>query len=172
MTEFVSERFGDGHDASEFESGQPTLDEWLRKSARDSDGRRLTATYVWHRGDGVVVGYYTLAPWMLERETLSGKRARGLPRQIPCYLIAKLALAVGLHKSRLGVALLAEAADRAAEAASDVGGRYIVVDALDDEAASFYAHQGFDPVPGVEGRLLIPVKDVVEHSDRIFGPRS
>ena len=45
----------DGHDTAAFDGGQPTLDEWLRASARDSDGRNLTRTYVWHRG--AVIGF-------------------------------------------------------------------------------------------------------------------
>ena len=43
----------------------PVLDGWLRTSARDSDGRNLTRTYVCHRGDRVVVAYYALMPSML-----------------------------------------------------------------------------------------------------------
>ena len=81
--DFVCEVFADGHYASAFESGQPTLDNWLRKSARNSDGRNLTRTYIWHRGDGVVIGYYTLMPYFIERETLSKKQGRGLPGSVP-----------------------------------------------------------------------------------------
>lgn len=156
--EFVCEVFGDTHDPSTFTCGRPQLDDWLRKSARDSDGRNLTRTYVWHRGDGVVVAYYTLMPYFIERETLSRKQGRGLPDRIPCYLIARLALGENLHHQRLGSQLLASALARVASSASALGGRYVVVDALDDEATAFYLHHGFVPVPGVENRLLLPTK--------------
>ena len=156
--EFVCEVFADGHDVSEFESGQPTLDEWLGKSARDSDGRNLTRTYVWHRGDGVVVAYYTLMPYFIERETLGKQQGRGLPDRIPCYLVARLALHRDLHGNRLGSQLLASALTRAAVGSRDLGGRYVVVDAIDDAAASFYRHHGFEPIPAREDRLVLATK--------------
>ena len=156
--DFVCEVLAPGHDASRFESTQPSLDDWLRTSARDSDGRNLTRTYVWHRGDGVVVAYYTLMPYFIEREELSAKQARGLPDRISCYLIARLALDRSLQGQRLGSQLLASALTRAAIGARDLGGRYVVVDAVDDAARSFYAHHGFEPVPGHPGRLLLAAK--------------
>ncbi len=156
--EFICEAFADDHDASSFNSGKPSLDEWLRKSARDSDGRNLTRTYVWHRGDGVVLAYYTLMPYFIERATLSKKQARGLPDRIPCYLVARLALQGRLRGSGLGSQLLASALRRAAIGARDLGGRYVVVDAIDEEAASFYRHHGFEPIPTKEDRLVLPTK--------------
>lgn len=158
--EFVSERSTDRHDASQFASGQPELDDWLRRSARDSDGRNLTRTYVWHRGDGIVIAYCTLAPYLIDREQLSKKRARGLPNRIPCYLLARLAVHADEQGRRLGSTVLMEALVRVAEHAEDIGGRFVVVDAIDDRAASFYAHHGFERLPGGEGRLVLPVKDV------------
>jgi len=118
----------------------------------------LTRTYVWHRGDGVVLAYYTLMPYFIERATLSKKQARGLPDRIPCYLVASLALQGRLRGSGLGSQLLASALRRAAIGARDLGGRYVVVDAIDEEAASFYRHHGFEPIPTKEDRLVLPTK--------------
>jgi GNAT superfamily N-acetyltransferase len=156
--DFVCEVLGDRHDSSSFDSTQPTLDEWLRKSARDSDGRSLTRTYVWHRGDGVVVAYYSLMPYFIERASLSKQQARGLPDRISCYLIARLALDRSLHQRHLGSQLLASALNRAAVGARDLSGRYVIVDAIDDLAVSFYVHHGFEPIPGRPDRLLLPTK--------------
>ncbi len=156
--DFVCEVLSDTHDSATFESTQPTLDDWLRKSARDSDGRNLTRTYVWHGGDQVVVAYYTLMPYFIERETLTKKQARGLPDRISCYLIARLALDRSLHGQRLGSHLLASALSRAAVGARDLGGRYVIVDAIDDAAASFYRHHRFEPIPGRPDRLVLPTK--------------
>jgi GNAT superfamily N-acetyltransferase len=155
--DFVCEVLAE-HDSSNFDSTQPALDEWLRKSARDSDGRNLTRTYVWHRGDGVVVAYYTLMPYFIDRASLSKKQGRGLPDRISCYLIARLALDRSLHHQRLGSQLLASALTRAALGARDLGGRYVIVDAIDDAAVSFYVHHGFEPIPGRPDRLLLPTK--------------
>lgn len=156
--DFVGEVLADGHDTSTFDSTQPTLDSWLRKSARDSDRRNLTRTYVWHRGNGVVVAHYTLMPYFIERASLSPKHARGLPDRISCYLIARLALDRTLHHQGLGSQLLVSALTRAAVGARDLGGRYVIVDAIDEGAASFYVHHGFEPMPGHPDRLLLLTK--------------
>lgn len=160
--EFISEAFGDDHDASGFDSGEPRLDEWLRKAARHSDGRNLTRTYVWHRGDGVVLAYYSLMPFVIERETLTKKQGRGLVDHIPCYLIARLALHREHHGQGLGSQVLADALIKAAVAAEAVGVRLVVVDAVDDAAASFYRHHGFEPTGGDEHRMILPTKTLRE----------
>lgn len=164
--DFVCVQFADAHDPSTLDSGKPGLDDWLRKSARDSDGRNLTRTYVWHRGDGVVVAYYTLMPYFIERETLTKKKARGLPERIPCYLIARLVLDQQLQGQRLGSQLLASALMRAARGAKDLGGRYVVVDAIDEIAASFYRHEGFEPIDGRPDRLVLPTKSLDRYLER------
>lgn len=156
--DFVCEVLAENHDLSAFDSTQPTLDDWLRKSARDSDGRNLTRTYVWHRGDHIVLAYYTLMPYFIEREMLTKKQGRGLPDRIPCYLIARLALGRSLQGHGLGSQLLASALTRAAVGARDLGGRYVVVDAINETAAPFYRHHGFEPIEGRPDRLVLPVK--------------
>lgn len=160
---FVCEVLGDEHDSSSFSSDRPALDDWLRESAKDSDGRNLTRTYVWHLGDNAVVAYYTLMPYFIEREALTKKQARGLPDRISGYLIARLALDRSLHGQRLGSQLLASALTRAAVGARDLGGRYVIVDALDDTAASFYRHHGFEPIPGRPDRLVLATKALQQH---------
>lgn len=156
--DFVCEVLAGTHDLSAFESGQPALDAWLRESARDSDGRNLTRTYVWHKGDNLVGAYYTLMPFFIERETLSKKQARGLPNRISCFLIARLALDVRLHGEGLGTQLLASALERAERGSRELGGRYVIVDAVDDDATSFYRHHGFQPIPGTPSRFVLPMK--------------
>jgi GNAT superfamily N-acetyltransferase len=63
-----------------------------------------------------------------------------------------------LHGRRLGSRLLASALTRAAIGARALGGQYVVVDAIDDAAVSFYRHDGFEPIPGRPDRLVLPTK--------------
>jgi GNAT superfamily N-acetyltransferase len=107
------------------------------------------------------VAYYTLMPYIIEREALGTGQGRGLPDRIPGYLIARLALHQELHGNRIGSQVLASALTRAATAAAkDIGGRYVVVDVIDATAASFYRHHGFEPIPTNNQRLLIPTKSL------------
>ena len=87
---------------------------------------------------------------------LSGALAGGYSR-IPGYLIARLALDRAIQGKGRGEQLLLDALGRAVAASEIGGGRLIVVDALDEEAQSFYRHFHFVPVTKREGRLVMKV---------------
>lgn len=109
--------------------------------------RRTARTFVWHRGDRRVLAYYSLTAHLLQREELPGSLGRGGPRQIPAVLLARLALDQSLQGQGLGGALLAEALHRVVAATETVAARFVVVDAIDERAASFYEHHGFRRIP-------------------------
>ncbi|MDT3441274.1 MULTISPECIES: GNAT family N-acetyltransferase [unclassified Pseudofrankia] len=143
---FVSEALGASHIADHFESGQPELDDWLRRHAPATESRRTGRTFVWS-ADGRVVAYYTIAAHLLMRDDLPRALGRGNPVQIPAVLLAKLALDKTLQGQGFGGLLLADAVDRIVEAARTVAARFIVVDAIDEQAISFYVKYGFVSVP-------------------------
>ena len=167
--EFTCEVFGDSHDASRFSSGQANLDDWLLKAARGSDGRNITRTYVWHRGDGTVLGFYAIMPYIIERDSLTRRQGRGLVDSIPCYLIARLALDQALHGQHLGAQLLLSALMRIAQLSKAGGGRLAVVDASNDRAVSFYVHHGFEQIEGRPDRLIFALRSL---RDRLMAPSS
>jgi GNAT superfamily N-acetyltransferase len=158
---FASEHHSEAHDLSRFDSGQPSLDAWLRDHARGVEARRVCRTFVWRRDGHAVVAYYTLAAHVIERATLPRSVGRGSPDQIPAVLLARLALDKILHGQGLGGALLADALARAVIAAENVGARFVVVDALDETAARFYEHHGFRQVPDTM-RLVQKMSDIAE----------
>jgi GNAT superfamily N-acetyltransferase len=157
---FVSERLTAEHDLSTFDSTQPDLDQWLQRHAMTVDAKGLGRTYIWHRGDGRALAYYTLSPHLIRREALPTKLSRGDPDRIPAILLARLALDRTLHGQGLGGELLYDAASIAVAAATQVGGRYLVVDAIDDKAALFYTHYGFRPCPAPGLRLVRKISDI------------
>lgn len=162
----VSEHLADHHLLDSFDSGQPALDTWLRDDARAADRKRVGFTYVWHAEDNVVLAYFTLCPHVLERRALPGKVGRGAPARIPAILLAQLALDRQLHGQRLGSQLLVDALTRAVSASDEVGGRYVVIDAIDEDAAHFYEHHDFLRCPSVTpARLLRKVADIAKALD-------
>lgn len=114
---------------------------------------------MWHRRDRVAVAYYSLTAHLLQREELPRALGRGGPRQIPAALLARLALDRSLGGQGLGGALLAEALGRVIAATETVAARFVVVDAIDERAASFYEHHGFHPIPETR-RLVQKVSDI------------
>jgi GNAT superfamily N-acetyltransferase len=156
---YRSERLSAAHDVSAFGCGNEVLDEWLRQYASTAQAKRTSITYVWTHGGAIVVAYYSLAPHLIENSELPRRLGRGDPRQIPAILLARLALGRGLHGTGLGGVLLHDALSRAAAASQQVGGRYVVVDAIDEAAERFYRHFGFTPTPH-QTRLVRKVSDI------------
>lgn len=143
-----------GHDLSEFTCGNAELDDWLLRHARTATGQG-TRTYVLVDDGGAVVGYFALAPHLLERDPAPTRLARGAPRQIPAILLAKLALDVTVQGQGLGAELLVHALGTILDAGRRAGGRVVLVDAIDAAAHAFYEHHDFQPIPDHPRRLVM-----------------
>jgi GNAT superfamily N-acetyltransferase len=152
-------RLTSAHDLTEFDSGESSLDTWLRNSALVMARRGLSATYVWAQADDRVIAYATLAAGSIAKEELSKKTGRGYPNEIPVIRLARLAIDKNLQGQHLGGALLAEVLGVAVRGAADVGAAFIVVDALHEKAAEFYRHFDFIPVPN-SLRLVRKVSEI------------
>lgn len=152
---FFSERLRPDHDLTTFSSGKAGLDVWLKNHALHADRSGSGRTYVWVDARGRVVAYFTLAPHVVRREEVPSSVGRGAPNAIPSILLARLALDQSIQGKGHGGVLLADALTVPLEAMRKAGGRLVVVDAIDREAANFYAHHGFMPVPGNPHRLVM-----------------
>jgi len=156
---FRSQRFAATHDVASFTCGNEALDRWLRQHAATAQAKRTSVTYVWTTAEGRVAAYYSLAPHLIENADLPKRLGRGDPRQIPAILLARLALSSELRGTGLGGILLHDALYRAVAASQQAGGRYVVVDAIDDNARQFYEHYGFTATPRPD-RLVRKVSDI------------
>jgi len=131
------------HDVSEFSCGYSTLDNWLKTRALSNQQRGFTAVMVVHQ-DGRVVGYYGLAPTAVVPTVLPRSIRTGQPPDpIPCLLLGQLATDLQWAGRGIGTGLLKHALARCVQAASLIGGRALMVNAIDDEAARFWARRGF-----------------------------
>jgi GNAT superfamily N-acetyltransferase len=151
---FTSEALREHHDTTRLDSGNVDLDRWLRDHALHTGAMNTGRTFVWHLGDEVVVAYFTLAAHLVARESLTKRTGRGSPNVIPAILLARLALDRSLQGRHLGAELLWDALGRAVAANRQAAARLVVVDAIDEQAASFYEHFGFEPIPGNATRLI------------------
>lgn len=143
------------HVLDTFACGTDGLDTWLRDHARTATGQG-TRTYVLvGEADGAVVGYFAVAPHLAAREEMPRSVGRGAPQRIPAILLAKLALDRQAQGQGLGADLLVSALRIIVTAARSAGGRLIVVDAIDDNAAAFYRAHDFRTSPGNPRCLLM-----------------
>ena len=131
------------HEVAPFACGKPVLDRWLKTRALANQERGFTLVMVAHEA-GRVVGYYGLAPTAVLPATMPrGIRTGQLPSPVPCLLFGQLATDLGWAGRGIGTALLAHALRRCVAGAALIGGRAVVVNALDEEAARFWARWGF-----------------------------
>ena len=148
------------HNVDEFDCGKPSLNDWLQRYAMQNQRGDATRTYVVHR-DQRVIGYYSLCPTSIARTTALPRILKGLGRhdQVPAILLARLAIDVGEQGKQLGASLLKEAILQAISGADSIGGRAILVHAIDDDAELFYAHFGFESSTVAEHTMMLLMKD-------------
>jgi GNAT superfamily N-acetyltransferase len=131
------------HDVSEFSCGKPSLDRWLKTRALDNQEKGFTAVLVVHVANRVV-GYYGLAPTAVLPSTLPRSIRTGQPPSpVPCLLLGQLATDLNWIGHGVGTGLLKHALQRCVVAAGLIGGRALLVHAVDVEAASFWKRRGF-----------------------------
>jgi GNAT superfamily N-acetyltransferase len=95
---------------------------------------------------GRVVGYYGLAPTAIVPTAMPRSIRTGQPPDpIPCLLLGQLATDTEWAGRGIGAGLLKHALERCIEAAKLVGGRALIVNAVDEEAAAFWQRRGFLP---------------------------
>lgn len=160
MSDLCLERLGADHDVSTFRSGQEALDGWLRSHALSSQRMDSARTFVLIQEEAVV-GYFSLTMGSVLRSDAPRQLVRGLPGYpVGVAVLARLAVDAGRQGEGLGGLLLAEALRKAVAAGEAAAARLVVVDAIDDAAARFYAHHGFLAVPEHPMRLYRRIKDI------------
>ncbi len=136
------------HGLDSFESARPVLNIWLKTRARINETYGASRTFVVCAEKGHdVIGYYCLSQGAIGHEQVSSKFRRNMPDPIPVTLLGRLAVDQRFAGKGLGAALLKDAVLRAKHAATIVASRGMIVHALDDEAATFYARYGFVGAP-------------------------
>lgn len=160
MSDRRLERLGSHHQLGRFHSGNEILDRWLQVHAVASQQMDIARTFVLVDGERVA-GYFSLTMGSVHRAEAPPALVRGLPGYpVGMVLLARLAIDARDQGQRLGALLLAEALRKAVAAGAAAAARLIVVDAIDETAACFYAHHGFVAVPDHPLRLYRRIKDI------------
>lgn len=151
---------GAAHDRSQFSSGIPALDRYVREQVSQDMRRRIAACFVAVDDAQRIVGYYTLAAAGVPLDRLPEDVRRKLPRyaSVPAVRMGRLAVDAAFKGQGLGGALLVDALRRAAGA--EIPAAVLIVDAKDDQAAAFYAHHGFIALIDAPLALFLPLAAV------------
>ncbi len=133
------------HRLADFSCGKPALDRWLQTHALSNQQKGFTAVMVIH-ADGQVVGYYGLAPTSVHASALPPAIRTGRPPDpVPCLLLGQLAVDERWAGQGIGSGLLRHALLRSVEAARLIGGRALIVNAIDEDAEGYWRRRGFLP---------------------------
>lgn len=147
------------HVFDEFCSGEPSLDEWLRRRARANQVSGASRSYVVCEGVRVI-GYYALASGIVTVENAAGRFRRNMPNPIPVVVLGRLAVDRDWQGKGIARALFRDAARRVVNAADVIGIRGMIVHAISEAARDFYLALGFDPSPNEPMTLMVTMTDV------------
>ena len=138
----------EAHDSSSFDSGEPVLDDWLRRRAWDNLQAAASRTYVaCPKGSREIVGYFALSMGQILAQEATGSMRRNMPKHIPAGTLGRLAIDRAWQGKGLGRALLADVVKRSLLASSEVSARLVIVHAISPAAETFYLHSGFTRLP-------------------------
>lgn len=159
----------DGHDRGRFTCGVESLDRYLKTQAGQDVRRKANAVFVLSSEDepARVLGYYTLCAMAISQGDVPEAARKHVPRYplVSSTLIGRLAIAKDRQGQHLGSILLADALERAFQSADTIGSSMVIVDALDETAAGFYAAHGFVRLPDPL-RLVLPMRLAGGRSER------
>lgn len=133
------------HDREQFDSGEPVLDEWLRRYAGQNRRRDTAATWVIADTKDVVVAYASVAMTGIDRSAAAEVLAKGAPDPVPALLLGRLAVDRRYTGLGIGTALAAYVLATAVELNEKAACRAVVVTALNQQARMWWERLGFRP---------------------------
>jgi GNAT superfamily N-acetyltransferase len=147
------------HHLHDFDSGVPSLDDWLKRRALTNQISGATRSFVVCDANQVL-GYYALAASAIAVDAASGRFRRNMPDPVPVAVLARLAIAREQQGKGLGRALFQDAAHRVIQAADTIGIRGLLVHAISEQAREFYIQLGLAPSPLEPMTLMITLADL------------
>ena len=144
-----------------FHSGAAELDDWFQRYAWQNQKANNAVTYVTTQDD-VILGYYAITTAAYSRnDAPEGLNHRSRPEEIPCILLARLAVDERAQGHGIGAAMLKDAIERCYMLSREVGAAALIVHCRDEQARSFYLANGdFLPSPANNLHLLLSMKQV------------
>jgi GNAT superfamily N-acetyltransferase len=133
------------HDREQFDSGDPSLDEWLRRYAGQNRRRDTAATWVIADTHDVVVAYASVAMTGIDRAAAPETLAKGAPDPVPALLLGRLAVDRRFANLGVGTALATHVLATAVELNKKAACRAVVVAAVNAGARTWWERLGFRP---------------------------
>ena len=137
------------HDRQSFDCGDPAMNDFLRRYARQSHEQNASKTFcaIDASTPDRVLGFYTIAPSAVAHDFVPASITKGLAQhEVSGFKLARIATDLTVAGQGLGGQLLAAAALRCLRIASEAGGVLLIIDAKSERAAGWYASYGAEPL--------------------------
>jgi len=144
------------HDRRSFSCGEPTLDDYLQRYARQHAKAGISRTYVAVNGKEIL-GFYSLSMAAIRKDKLPVKyqaRFPGFP--LPVARLARLAVDCRYQRRSLGELLLTDALRRCLALSEQIGMIGVIVDAKHERAQAWYERYEFEHFPDKPLTLWLP----------------
>jgi ribosomal protein S18 acetylase RimI-like enzyme len=151
------------HDRSTFDSGEQSLDEWLRRYAGQNRCQNTAATWVIADRADVVAAYASLSMTSIDRSSAPATVARQAPDPIPALLLGRLAVDARYAGLGVGTSLVAHVFTAAMELNLSAACRAVVVTAINERAQAWWERFGFqrlDPPNAASLDLYLLTADI------------
>lgn len=161
------------HNRDAFDCGDVTLNDFLRRHARQTHDRGGAKTFVAVRNDNasLVLGFYSVSPASVEFSKAPDIVKRGLARHdVPVFRLGRLAVDKSMQGEGLGGQLLLSAGRRCLRASLEVGGVALLIDARNEGVARWYAGYGALPLLDTPLSLLLlmaTIRSVLESTGKL-----
>lgn len=142
-----------------FDSGELSLNEWLRKRALKNHLTGASRCFVLC-SENTAIGYYSLSAGAISHAATPKSMRRNMPDPLPVLLLGRLAVDKRYHNKGFGQALLRDAMIRAVNVSGNAGVFAILVHALNDPAKQFYLSRGFVESPLQPMTLMMTIETV------------
>ena len=147
------------HDVANFDSGEPSLDQWLKQRALKNQVSGASRCFV-VCANQAVIGFYSLSAGAIGHETAPKSMRRNMPDPLPVLLLGRLATDRRYQNKGIGQALLRDALLRSVVIASSAGIFAIMLHALSPPARQFYLSRGFVASPLQPMTLIMTLETV------------
>ncbi len=153
---FTIELLNKKHQRENFDCGEESLNQFLKKYARQNQEKGFSRTFVAVLPNEIeVCGYYALSAGSISFESVP----ENVPRYpIPTVHLGRLATDVQMRGQGLGELLLIDALERTVLAAQELGIYAIELFTLTENAKNFYLKYGFVALKDDDKHLYLPIE--------------
>ena len=162
------------HDRTAFSCGVPQIDNYLKLTAKKGSKADVVKVWVLVDGDNAIVGFYGINMHAIDVKNMPAAYAKKAMKHgmLPAAFIAMIGVDRKQQGNGIGSALVADALNRIARVADDIGTCVIVLDVFDDgdpetvaRRKSYYEGFGFMPLPDQPLRLFMPIQTARDLAD-------